>query len=208
MAKSSKTAQKGSGSTKKQMAKEKSSSERSTKRAINIKLALVSGRGKAKKKGTGVPAKKRIATKKKAVPVKGIAKQVTGKQIISAKVVAKKNVVKKSKTPKFVAPKPATQKTFTKKKTAPKPKIVPSKISLPPVLDENVAKAANNQRQQMMVKGDGLDAAVKTEDPVRTFDKHMFEKATSKGDPHSKLHLSSAGKNPIRPSVKKTFWRK
>jgi hypothetical protein len=69
-----------------------------------------------------------------------------------------------------------------------------------------VEKAANingNNRQQMMVTGDGLNEPVKIEDPVRTFDRHMFEKATAKGDPHSKLHLSSAGKSPIRLSRKR-----
>jgi hypothetical protein len=56
--------------------------------------------------------------------------------------------------------------------------------------------------------GQQANAAKATEDPLTAFDKHVFEKATAKGDPQSKLRLSSVNKSSIKPSGKKPLWNK
>jgi hypothetical protein len=94
---------------------------------------------------------------------------------------------------------PPVKKAVVKKIPAP----VPSVILIPDGIVEDTA----NVNKQMMVPGDGLnEAPVNTEDPVKTFDKNVFNQATSKGDPHSNRQFSSKPKNAIKPSGKKPLW--
>ena len=175
-------------------------------------------------------------TVKKAVAKKPVAKKVPAKKVAPKKVVAKKPPVKKEApkkeapkkaavkkvTPKKIAhptrviAKQAPVKAITKpaqpavsKRVASKAVAKPAVVSLTPAseLSEELVEKAANTSKQMMVPGDGLnEAPTVTEDPVQAFDKNTFNKATAKGDPHSKLHLSSKPKNAIKPSGKKPLW--
>ena len=70
--------------------------------------------------------------------------------------------------------------------------------------EELVEKAANTSNSKPMIApGDGLP--MPTPDLIQAFDKNSFNKATTKGDPHSKLHLSKS-KGGIKPSGKKPLW--
>ena len=179
-------------------------------------------------------AKKAVA--KKAVAKKPVTKKAPVKKVAPKKVVAKKPPVKKAApkkaapkkaavkkvTPKKIAPpkrviaKQAPVKAVTKpaqpvvsKKAVAKPVAKPAVVSLTPAseLSEELVEKAANTSKQMMIPGDGLNEAPPvTEDPVQAFDKNTFNKATAKGDPHSKLHLSSKPKNAIKPSGKKPLW--
>ena len=94
---------------------------------------------------------------------------------------------------------PAVKKVVTKKKPAP----VASVILIP----DGLVKDTANINKQIMVPGDGLnEAPVTTEDPVKTFDQNVFNKATAKGVLHSNGQFSSKPKNAIKPSGKKPLW--
>lgn len=137
---------------------------------------------------------------KKAAPKKVAAKKAVVKKPLAKKAIAIKKLVPVKPAPAKVAVKKAVvKKIVVKKKAAP----VVSPILLPDATVENAA----NINTQMMVPGDGLnEAPVKTEDPVKIFDKNVFNKATAKGDPHSNMHFSSKPKNAIKPSGKKPLW--
>ena len=75
--------------------------------------------------------------------------------------------------------------------------------------DATVEKAANinNSNNDQKLPGDGMEEkAAKIEEPVKTFDKHVFNQASSKGDTHSNMQRSSKPKNSIRPSSKNPLW--
>lgn len=172
------------------------------------------------------PAKKAIAPKKaikKAAAKKVAAKKAAPKKAIAKKAAPQKSAVKKPAVKKAVAKKPVAKKVTPKKvipakKTIAKPVAVKKKVAAKPkaiaassipamdeLSEELVEKAANtNSSKPMMAPGNGLDTTPAT-DPVQAFDKNAFNKATAKGDPHSKLHLSKA-KNTIKPSGKKPLW--
>ena len=169
-------------------------------------------------------AKKAVAKKpvaKKAVAKKPVAKKAPVKKVAPKKAAPKKAAVKnvtskKIASPKKIIAKQPPVKTVTKpaqpvvsKKAVAKPVAKPAVVSLTPAseLSEELVEKAANTSKQMMVPGDGLnEAPTVTEDPVQAFDKNTFNKATAKGDPHSKLHLSSKPKNAIKPSGKKPLW--
>ncbi|MEI9958008.1 MAG: hypothetical protein WDM90_17280 [Ferruginibacter sp.] len=81
--------------------------------------------------------------------------------------------------------------------------------------DEVVAKAANVDEH---TTGDNAtsddeenanaappDTPAAIADPLTSFDKHAYEKATTKGDPHGKIHLNTQNKSSIRPFGKKAI---
>ncbi len=182
-----------------------------------------------KKKAVKKAAPKKVVTKKsaakktvkKAVPKKApvkkpAVKKPVAKKIATKKIVTKKPTVKKASPVKAVAKKKAVIKVVTAKavvtkkpsavKTT-KPTHMPEAASLPPTTElseELVEKAANTNREQMMVPGDGLnDSPPVTESQVTGFDKNVFNKAMAKGDPHSNMQFSSKPKNAVKSSGKK-----
>ena len=188
----------------------------------------------AVKKATPKKAIKKNTAVKKVMPKKAAAKKAVGKKIAIKKSTSKKAAPKKVAPKKAVAKKAVT-KNITAKKTAPaNPAPVKAFISplrvVPPqtqqadktpdatslaqaneLSEELVEKAATTNVPGPAIEepsGNGLTVPAKIEDPLTSFDKHVFQKATTKGDPHSKLHLSSVNKSTIRPSGKKPLWRK
>ena len=188
----------------------------------------------AVKKATPKKAIKKNTAVKKVMPKKAAAKKAVVKKIAIKKSTSKKAAPKKVAPKKAVAKKAVT-KNITAKKTAPanpapvKAFISPLRVvppqtqqadktpdatSLPQakeLSEELVEKAATTNVPGPAIEepsGNGLTVPAKREDPLTSFDKHVFQKATTKGDPHSKLHLSSVNKSTIRPSGKKPLWRK
>lgn len=173
-------------------------------------------------------AKKTVA--KKSTPVKKTAKKVVSKKTaskkplskkVAKKATSKKAVSKRTGVKKSVAKETAPRKSVTKKvavkrsaklvlinkNKAVKPKLV-STASTPAMLElsEELIEKTANTGKPMMAPEVGSNASAATEDPIQAFDKHVFNKATSKGYPHSKLRLSSKPKNAIKPSGKKPLW--
>ena len=192
----------------------------SPRHQFHKKLIMANKKKPAKKAAALKKAIKKVAPKKVA-PKKAAPKKAAPKKAIAKKTVSKKAVVKKAAVKKAVAKKPVAKKATAKKVIAPKKAIAkptPAKkkvaakstqVSAAPAMaelsEELVEKAANTSNSKPMIApGDGLNAAPVT-DPVQAFDKNVFNKATAKGDPHSKLHLSKA-KNTIKPSGKKPLW--
>lgn len=169
-------------------------------------------------------AKKAVA--KKSTPVKKVAKKAAPKKAVKkaapAKKIAKKampekEALKKAVTKKTAPKKPvATKKVTTPviKKATPKAKVsakakpvsAASTAPMAELSEELVEKAANTGDNKPMLE-QTQTAPQPEQDPVQAFDKHAFNKATTKVDPHSKLHLSSKPKNAIKPSGKKLLWR-
>jgi hypothetical protein len=187
------------------------------KKAAAVKKATPK---KAVKKNTAV--KKVVA--KKAAPKKAAIKKTTTKKVAAKKVAPKKVITKKAVIRNITAKKssrtnPASKKAFiTPLRAVPSQSEQLDKIagttSLPQakeLSEELVEKAATTNIPGPAIvepSGNGLTVPAKIEDPLTSFDKHVFQKATTKGDPHSKLHLSSVNKSSIRPSGKKPLWRK
>jgi len=231
MAKYSKGAQKGVKSAMRRMEKGTLRSGGSDKKVTNPKQAIAIGLSQAKKKGAKVPLKKKATVVKKAISKKPAIKKITGKKIAVKKAAPKKAIAKKITSKKAVIKKPALKKPIPKKavtkKEVPKKTIiklppkkllpvkeeqqkkeVPEVTSLPEGLVEEPNNTITADNAIDEPSGSGLQMPVTIEDPVTSFDKHMFEKATAKGDPHSKLHLSSVKKGSVRPAGKKPLWRK
>ena len=182
----------------------------------------------AKKKTTpakrSVPVKKSASkktavkkvTKKKATPKKAIPQKSAPKKAVAKKTPTKKSTPKKAagkKPAAKIAPKKTvnTKKPLISKSSKPKTKPVKASLPAPAELSEELAEQTVHNEQvvnQDTDQGHGLNPVERAEDPIRSFDKHEFQKATAKGDPRSKLHLSAAGKKPIRPSGKKPLWNK
>ncbi len=188
----------------------------------------------AVKKSTSKKVIKKNTAVKKAVPKKAIAKKAAPKKAATKKIVTKKVPAKKVAAKKAAAKKaivksitaatsyrtnPVPQKTFIAPLQTVPPQTeqldkVPDTTALPEakeLSEELVEKAANTNIPGPAIEepsGNGLTVFSKIEDPLTSFDKHVFQKATTKGDPHSKLHLSSVNKSTIRPSGKKPLWRK
>ncbi|WP_462252005.1 DUF6496 domain-containing protein [Ferruginibacter sp.] len=167
----------------------------------------------AKKIAIKKPATKKVAAKKVA-PKKAVAKKAVAK-----KAIAKKAVTKNITAKKIASANPAPVKTFISPLRAVPPQTeqadkITDTTSLPQakeLSEELVEKTANTNIPGPAIEepsGNGLTVPAKIEDPLTSFDKHVFQKATTKGDPHSKLHLSSVNKSTIRPSGKKPLWRK
>jgi len=229
MAKKSKPAKKAAPKKAVKKAVVKSASPKRKKSAVkkaNPKKAAAK-KGPAKKAVAKPAARKgkKAASKKvavkKAAPKKAVAKKAVVKKTVSKKVTVKKAAAKKLPIKKVAAAKVAAKPTLpvVKKKTVlvkrPKPAIipVPAAVSLPPVEEQSedlVGKAANlDAGNGVMIPGNGPnDAPLLTEDPIKTFDKNVFNKATKKGNPHSNLQFSSKPKNAVKPSGKKPLWNK
>ncbi len=167
-------------------------------------------------------AKKAVVKKiaiKKSTSKKAAPKKVASKKAVAKKAVAKKAVTKNITAKKIAPAKPAPVKTFISPLRAVPPQTekadkTPDTTSLPgakELSEELVEKVANTNVPGPAIEepsGNGLTVSAKIEDPLTSFDKHVYQKATTKGDPHSKLHLSSVNKSSIRPSGKKPLWRK
>lgn len=192
------------------------------KKAAAVKKATPK---KAIKKNTAVKkvmpkkaAAKKAVVKKIAIK-KSTSKKAAPKKVAPKKAVAKKAVTKNITAKKTVPANPAPVKTFITPLRAVPPQTeqtdkMPDTTALPEakeLSEELVEKAANTNVPGPAIEepsGNGLTVPAKIEDPLTSFDKHVFQKATTKGDPHSKLHLSSVNKSSIRPSGKKPLWRK
>jgi len=204
------------------------------KQAIAIGLSEARKKGaKVPKKAAPKTATKKSAPKKTVAKKTSPKKAVAVKKTAPKKAAAKKSVAAKKTAPKkAAAPKKAIKKTASKK-TALVRKIFADKnlnkkttktnaneeaVSIP-AHDETVGKAANLENDgtadndnntnsnEPGIKDDGLKAPVKIEDPVTAADQKGYNRATTKGDPHQKLHLSSA-KGGIKPSGKKPLWNR
>ena len=187
------------------------------KKATAVKKATPK---KAIKKNTAVkkPTPKKVAAKKSTVKKVAI-KKAAPKKVAPKKAVAKKAVTKNITAKKTVPANPAPVKTFISPLRVVPPQTqqadkTPDATSLPQaneLSEELVEKAATTNVPGPAIEepsGNGLTVPAKIEDPLTSFDKHVYQKATTKGDPHSKLHLSSVNKSSIRPSGKKPLWRK
>lgn len=176
----------------------------------------------AKKKISKPVAKKKAVAPEKKSPVKVIQKKKATKAVPAKKVAAKKTVKKKiaikkaSPVSKKAPQKAVAKKKVTGKKVAPvkavksKPYKIPAKVTppMPEVLTEKKEENNKTDMDRVLVTQDDPTIDTKPEDPLMSFDKHAFQKATTKGDPHSKLHLNTTGKSAIRPSGKKPLWKK
>ena len=131
-----------------------------------------------------VKAKTKKAGAKEAAPKTTTTKKKATKKAVASKPAIKKVAAKKPAAKKAVAVKPVVkvEKTRLVRVAAEMPTIIPIEVL--------------------------IEHAIQTEDPLRRFDKHAFSKATSKGDPHSKIHLNTKSKRPKLPSSKKPLWRK
>lgn len=189
----------------------KAVTKKPVKKAAPKKIAIAIGTkkpvaAKGKKIAVKKSAPKKVAAKKPAIK-KVVAKKPATKKVVAKKPIAKKVIaVKRSKLVKPVAVKVAVKPALLAA-TKPVVKKQPAQVAAPIQLPDAIVENAANISHPMMVPGDGLDEAVAaTPDPVKTFDKNVFNKATAKGDPHSNRNLSSKPKNAIKPSGKKPLW--
>ena len=234
MAKSSKAAKKSAASAINSMEKGTLRSGKSTKKVTKPKQAKVKSLAEPKKKGAKVSAAKKGTVIKKSASKKQVSKKSESKKTVINKPVGKKSVSKKKASKKVTSKKPVVNKNAPKKsavknkvpqKTFPvNKKAVAKKQALKKRVKENTSLPAPTELLKELTpqqpqpneiinpvkepSGNALTVPVKIEDPLTSFDKHVYQKATTKGDPHSKLHLSSVNKSSIRPSGKKPLWRK
>jgi colicin import membrane protein len=206
----------------KKVAKKTAVKKKALKKAVAKKL--VPKKRLVKKSAAKKPVAKKTPVKKVAVPEKTragkkpLAKKAIIKKITPAKKITavKKAIVKqmppvKKASPKVAAAEPVHEQLalFTEQLPAAHIDIpLPSITALP---EDLVSKAANIKTTVPAAEktpGQQANAAKATEDPLTAFDKHVFEKATAKGDPQSKLRLSSVNKSSIKPSGKKPLWNK
>jgi Family of unknown function (DUF6496) len=191
----------------------KATPKKAIKKNTSVKKATPKKAVAKKSTHSALWAAKKIAIKKPAT------KKVAAKKVAPKKAVAKKAVTKNVTAKKMAPANPAPVKTFISPLRAVPPQTeqadkTPDTTSLPQAkeLSEGlVEKTANTNIPGPSIEepsGNGLTVPAKIEDPLTSFDKHVYQKATAKGDPHSKLHLSSVNKSTIRPSGKKPLWRK
>lgn len=159
----------------------------------------------AKKKISKPVAKKKAVAPKKKSPVKVVQKKKGVKAPIAKKAAVKKTVIKKTVIKKTVPESKNTSPKAVVKKKAIVKKVIPVKVVKPK--PSKAAAVSTPLIPELIIQNDTIPE-VKSEDPLMSFDKHAFQKATTKGDPHSKLHLNNTGKSAIRPSGKKPLWRK
>ena len=231
MAKYSKGAKKSVASAINRMEKGTLRSGKSTKKVTKPKQAKVKSLAEPKKKAAKVPAAKKGTVIKKSASKKPVSKKSESKKTVINKPVGKKSVSKKKASKNVTSKKPVVNKNAPKKsavknkvpqKTFPvNKKAVAKKQALKKRVKENTGLPALTELLEELTpqpneiinpvkepSGNALTVPVKIEDPLTSFDKHVYQKATTKGDPHSKLHLSSVNKSSIRPSGKKPLWRK
>ncbi|CAN5804114.1 hypothetical protein BH11BAC4_BH11BAC4_08970 [soil metagenome] len=182
------------------------------------------------KKASKPATKKKAALIKKTAPKKSVAKKSTPKKNTPQKAVANKPPIKKAAAKKAVAKKspvkkavpvnkvttakPGVKKAVIKKKPViavkkSKPVTPPNALPSPNELSEKMVEKTVHTEQVVNQTGDvnnGLNLDTRADDPLRSFDKHEFQKASAKRDPKSKLHLSSTAKGSVKPSGKKPLW--
>lgn len=157
-----------------------------------------------------------MAVKKKKAAVKPAASKTASKKAAPKKSIQVKAAIKKKAAPKkSVQVKAAIKKkTITKKNVAKKPivkKLIPKKVS--------AAKTPIKKGKSKLIRVSATEPAIipinvlidhvmKTEDPIRAFDKKAFKKATAKADPRHQMLISSKSKKTNMPSAKKPLWRK
>jgi hypothetical protein len=213
---------------KKAAAKKTTVKKKATKKGVAKKTAPKKAIAKkvAAKKVVAVP--KKIKTSKKPVAQKTPAKKAAAKKAIVKKIAPVKKItpIKKAPVKKAIVKQMPPAKKITPKVAAAKPTLeqltlfedqlpaahidipLPSITALP---NDLVSKAANTKTTVPVaekIPGQPANAVKANEDPLTAFDKHVFEKATAKGDPQSKLRLSSVNKSSIKPSGKKPLWNK
>ena len=229
MAKYSKGAKKGVASAINRMEKGTLRSGKSTKKITKPKRAKAKSLAGAKNKAAKVPAAKKGTVIKKSAGKKPVSKKSVINKPVGKKSVSKKKAIKKVTSKKPVVNKNAPKKSAVKNKVPQKTfpvnkKAVAKKQALKKRVKENTSLPAPTELLEELTpqqpqpneiinpvkepSGNALTVPVKIEDPLTSFDKHVYQKATTKGDPHSKLHLSSVNKSSIRPSGKKPLWRK
>lgn len=169
----------------KKIAVKKSAVKRSTKIAV-------------KKKAVKKTAVKKIATKR---PIKKVAPKKAGKKAVTKTVVRSAAIKKKAAAPVVISKKPWLKN--------------PEKLKLPPVINIAEVLTAEQPVQHAVIPEPAIiplevliDQFIKNDEPVRTFDRRFYSKATAKGDPRSKLQLSNKSKRAKMPSSKKPLWRK
>ncbi len=218
MAKYSKGTKKKAEAVNKKMEKGTVRNSKSAPKVTAPKKATANGRAKTTNKGAKAAAVNKNAAKKavskKAAPQKAVSKKASSKKAPIKKSISKKTAPKKALPKKAAVNKSTTvnKKTANKKQGIKKPTKENTSLPSPTELSEELTQQPPGPDQIINpVKepsGDALKVPVKIEDPLTSFDKHVYQKATTKGDPHSKLHLSSVNKSTIRPSGKKPLWRK
>lgn len=165
-------------------------------------------------KKTGLPKKTitKKAAKKSAVKKAAVRKPNAGKKKTSTAAVkktAKKAVVPKAEPPKKAAG--VARKTGVKKTIRPEraQKTLPAneKKHVIKRVKAKVIKPAAGMSQIIPIDA-LIEHAVKTEDPVRQFDKKYFKKVTAKVDPRHNMPISSKSKRANMPSLKKPLWKK
>jgi Histone H1-like nucleoprotein HC2 len=193
----------------KKAAPKKPLAKKATAKKIGVAKKTVAKKTPVKK--AAVPEK--IGAGKKPVVKKAIVKKIAPaqKNTIVKKAIVKKMPPIKKVVPKVAAAEPVHEQLalFTEQSPAAHIDIpLPSITALP---EDLVSKAANIKTtlpSAEKTQSQQANAAKATEDPLTAFDKHVFEKATAKGDPQSKLRLSSVNKSSIKPSGKKPLWNK
>ncbi len=170
--------------------KAKAQSTKPGKKTVNRKSVRSAAPSTTKKKTARDPVKKKAAPKKKAIAKKAPSKKIIAKP---AATISKKKIISSR---------------------IKRPRTLPAKRALPPdaeLSEETVEKAANDKSAgngQMKLPSNGSVVPLKTEDPLKAFDRHAAEKAVAKGDPQHKLQFSQTNNRQIKPSGKKPLWRK
>ena len=228
MAKYSKAAQKSVASAMKKTKKGTLRSGGSGKKVTNKKQSIAIGLSQPKQKGA------KVVSKKTTEALKDAAKKTTLKPDRSVRgkiAVSKKVISKKSSNKKQLASKPAPKKTASSKvaakKTTPK-KTVPKKIVKKPVTSKPKVNTSAIKRATRK-KGDNINLPAATqmnpkkeieapeqnnnatifhevEDPIKSTDQNVYNKATSKIDPKHNMAVSSTRKGGVKPSGKKPLW--
>ncbi|HQW83033.1 MAG TPA: hypothetical protein PK987_01155 [Ferruginibacter sp.] len=145
---------------------------------------------------------------------KGITKKATPQKKQVKKTVTKKSTTKKSTPKKAIVKKSPVAKTSTKKVPV-KKKVVKKKLAIKTKpINSSLPKNSPTSEQHALLSEPAiipieiLIEKVMNKDPLRAFDKHVFQKTTAKGDPHKRLRLNNKSKKAILPSNKKPLWRK
>ena len=115
------------------------------------------------------------------------------------KTVSKKATAKKASIKKSITKKPAVK---NKPVAVPKP-VLPALPAALPAPEQHALLP-----EPAIIPIEVLIEKVIKEDPLRVFDKHVYQKATAKGDPHKKLYFNNKSKKAKMPSNKKPLWRK
>ncbi|MEP6713283.1 MAG: DUF6496 domain-containing protein [Ferruginibacter sp.] len=209
MAKYSKVAQKGVESAIKRMEKGKLRSGGSGKKVTDKKQAIAIGLSEAKKKGAKVPAKKAVVKKsaaKKSPLKKAASKKGGSKKPVAYNAPAKKVAVKKSFLKKAPAKKAAVKKSPLKKETLQSK--TASAMQRSTAGKKNDANSSSNQPVTQKIAERPIENTVPApiEDPIKTTDQNVYNKATSKMDPKHNMTVSSTRKGNIKPSGKKPLW--